>query len=47
MKRILKFFAYFITAFSSPGRLARAVNEADTPDEMDELVLGGFRRGNN
>ena len=47
MKRILKFFAYFITCLSSPGRLAKAVNEANSPDEMDEIVLGGFRRGNN
>ena len=45
MKKIIKalhiFFAYIVVAVTDIKRLAKAVNEASSPEEMDELILGG------
>ena len=40
-KKIKKFFIYIVTFFSDLKGAARAVNEASTPEEMDEMICGG------
>ncbi len=40
MKRIKKFFTYVLFIFVYPKKLADMVNEANSPEELDELVGG-------
>ena len=40
MKRLKKFFKYLITCLADLRGLARAVNEAQTPEELDSMICG-------
>ena len=39
--KISKFLTYVVKAFASLKELAEAVNRAESPEELDELVCGG------
>ena len=41
MKKIIRFFTYFVNIISCPKKVAEAVNVASSPDELDKLICGG------
>ena len=41
--KIFNFFTYFLMCISGLKELASAVNQADSPEDLDKLIAGGNR----